>query len=78
MIPVEVFPASDLPRMLQMDVKTGRRKKVPVEELAACPLKKLIQWECEPNGDQVRCWPVKRFFRICKQVTVEVTALEKV
>jgi hypothetical protein len=63
-IPVEVFHASHLPRVLQTDVVTGRRRKVPVEELKTCPLKMMQQWECEPDGDKVRCWPVGRFFRM--------------
>ena len=64
MIPTEVFPASQLQSRLQTDVRTGRRRKVPVEELETCPLRKMTQWKCEPDGTQIRCWPVERFFRM--------------
>jgi len=37
----------------------------------------MTQWKCEPEGETIRCWPVERFFRVCKDVTVEVTEFER-
>jgi len=77
MIPTEVFPSSDLPWKLQTDVHTNRRRKVPVDELENCPVKKLVQWKCHPDGTLVRCHPIERFFRTCKDLTVEVTEFKR-
>jgi hypothetical protein len=77
MVPTEVFPASQLPWHLQTSAHTGRRRKVPIEELDKCPRKIMTQWKCEPEGETIRCWPVERFFRVCKDVTVEVTEFER-
>ncbi|KAI5812369.1 hypothetical protein BZA77DRAFT_324408 [Pyronema omphalodes] len=77
MVPTELFPPSELPWKLETDVHTGRRRKVPVGDLSDCPLRKMMQWKCEPDADQVRCWPIERLFRSCKNITVEVTEVEK-
>lgn len=63
MYPTELFPASHLPWRLQTDARTGRRRKVPVD-LTECPLRQMTQWSCHPDGEELRCWPVERFFRM--------------
>ncbi|KAL7270095.1 hypothetical protein RUND412_007209 [Rhizina undulata] len=75
-IPTEIFPAEELPHRLQTDVVTKRRRKVPVEDLSKCQLLELVQWDCQASRDHIRCWPIERLFRRCKDVTVEVTAFE--
>ncbi|KAL0639364.1 hypothetical protein Q9L58_001591 [Maublancomyces gigas] len=75
-MPIHVFPASQLPQHLETDVSTGRRRKVPIGDLSKCPLVEILQWDCQVEGEQIRCWPIERLFRKCKDVTVEVTAVE--
>ena len=72
MFPVELFSASQLPEHVQTDVCTGRKRKVAVEAIETCPLRELVQWKCEPDGEQVRCKPVERFFRMYVVVKLEV------
>ncbi|KAF2857471.1 hypothetical protein K470DRAFT_260768 [Piedraia hortae CBS 480.64] len=53
------------------------------EKLLNCPLKQLVQYECDLRGpredpkSKVYCEPVIRFFRICEGFTVETTEWEE-
>lgn len=64
MIPTELFHADELPARVQVDPVTASRRKVPVEPLENCPLRVLLQWKCEPVGEEVRCVPIERIFRM--------------
>lgn len=62
-IPTHIFPASQLSQHLQTDVRTGRRRKVPIEALSKCQLVEMLQWDCQVEGEEIRCWPIERLFR---------------
>ncbi|RYP44197.1 hypothetical protein DL768_009313 [Monosporascus sp. mg162] len=71
--PCRVFEASALPHEIQMDYQ-GRRRKTeggaPID-LSACELLAMTQYECqidrpEVGNSPVRCWPVQRWFRRCR------------
>lgn len=49
-----------------------------VEHIDECPLKELVQYECElvtttDNSIKYECNPFKRLFRDCAKLRVEVT-----
>ena len=65
---VDDFPASDLlPRI--NDLPSGKKRKPAVADLKQCPLKEMIQYNCDLNGpvddpaSKVVCEPVLRLFR---------------
>ncbi|KAM7205399.1 hypothetical protein V8F20_003168 [Naviculisporaceae sp. PSN 640] len=87
--PIHSFPAAELPLAVQIDVDEKRRKtenmRRPIDLVRDCELSTLVQYECsidhpEIRDSRVRCWPVQRFFRQCRdkkgKFTVETTAWE--
>ncbi|KAF2215939.1 hypothetical protein CERZMDRAFT_34996 [Cercospora zeae-maydis SCOH1-5] len=78
---VEAFHASELESHLNT-LPSGKARKSPIKDLKEdCELKELIQYKCEPEGEQgkqrVVCRPVLRLFRQCANgLTVETTAWE--
>ena len=65
--PLESWPAYQLPDRAQGNVKDRKRKDFN-DDLKACELLELLQYECkvEPpvtRDSVVRCWPVVRLFR---------------
>ncbi|CAJ2503053.1 Uu.00g104470.m01.CDS01 [Anthostomella pinea] len=82
--PCRVFPASQLESEIQVN-DDGRRRKGGKIDLSACELLSMVQYECkidhpEASGSPVRCWPVQRWFRRCRDnrgaFTVETTMWE--
>jgi len=86
--PIESFPASELPPRVLGTVE-GKRRKGWVQEkiggLGKCELLELVQYKCEVEEPRtresvVRCWPVERLFRRCRDQNgtfmVETTAWE--
>ncbi|KAL1961417.1 hypothetical protein VTO42DRAFT_145 [Malbranchea cinnamomea] len=78
---VEVFPASELPRHLQIvqeGFKPKRRKGKPLDPFQ-CPLYEVKQYSCHPvSPRQIQCRTILRLFRKCANgVTIETTALDK-
>ncbi|KAM3471552.1 hypothetical protein MY8738_009275 [Beauveria namnaoensis] len=86
--PCPTFDASELPTRIQENAD-GRRRKLEGGarriELSACKLFKMNQWECELKDESIlhspiSCWPVTRFFRMCKDkkamFSVETTVWE--
>ena len=72
--PCHSFPASQLPREVQLDVR-GRKRKLSgggkgggTVDLSSCALMSMVQYNCavdypeQPNSP-VRCWPIQRLFR---------------
>ncbi|KAI5860818.1 hypothetical protein GGS23DRAFT_211665 [Durotheca rogersii] len=81
--PCRVFPASQLESEIQVD--SGCARKGGPVDLAACELFSLLQYECQIDRPEiaespVRCWPVQRWFRRCRDkkgaFMVETTAWE--
>jgi hypothetical protein len=62
MIPITIFPASTLPQHINTDVRTGRRRKQPLD-LSKCELLEMVQWECRIEDGKTKCWPIERLFR---------------
>jgi hypothetical protein len=64
---IEPFPASELPKRVQMTMK-GRQRKDKID-LEACELLEMLQYECAvEDGGRTRdarvvCRPVERLFR---------------
>ncbi|KAI5853216.1 hypothetical protein DFP73DRAFT_535590 [Morchella snyderi] len=81
MIPITTFPASALTQHINTNVRTGRRRKQPID-LSKCELLEMVQWDCRVENGQNLCWPIERLFRRCKnpatgkRVMIEVTAVE--
>ncbi|TVY85657.1 hypothetical protein LAWI1_G008324 [Lachnellula willkommii] len=83
--PIATFPASDLPITSQTNLKGTKRKGFD-GDLKACALLEMLQYDCrieEPGtrNSPVRCWPVERLFRRCRDqegsFMVETTAWER-
>ncbi|KAI2602577.1 hypothetical protein GGR54DRAFT_497009 [Hypoxylon sp. NC1633] len=67
--PCRVFPASHLESEIQ--ATNGRLRKGGRVDLSACELFSMVQYECQIDRPEVphspvRCWPVQRWFRRCK------------
>ncbi|TVY68933.1 hypothetical protein LSUE1_G004945 [Lachnellula suecica] len=82
--PVVMFPASELPVVAQTNLKGTKRKGFD-GNLKTCELLEMLQYNCgveEPvtRNSVVRCWPVEKFFRRCRDregtFMVETTAWE--
>ncbi|KAI1389282.1 uncharacterized protein F4822DRAFT_195586 [Hypoxylon trugodes] len=82
--PCHVFPVSQLESEIQ--VNNGRARKGGRIDLSACELFSMVQYECQIDrpdvaDSPVRCWPVQRWFRRCKDkkgsFMVETTLWEK-
>lgn len=88
--PCHSFPASELPLRIQVDPHGRRRKHDPSTtthkvDLSACELLQMLQYKCHvqtplSGNGVVRCFPVERLFRRCKDrkgtFMVETTAWE--
>lgn len=63
--------------ILDKDDVSEMLKKHGVTRLEDCPLKQLVQFECElklaDNKTKYECVPFKRLFRECANLRVEVT-----
>jgi len=82
--PVESWPAHELESRILGNVKNRRRRGFD-GDLKKCELLELLQYNCKVDDPEkreslVRCWPVERLFRRCKDrdgsFTVETTAWE--
>ncbi|KAI1345870.1 hypothetical protein F5Y01DRAFT_40158 [Xylaria sp. FL0043] len=82
--PCRVFPASELPAEIQLNVD-GKRRKGGLIKLSACELLSMVQYDCQIDrpdlrNSTVRCWPVQRWFRRCQdrkgEFLVETTMWE--
>jgi len=82
--PIESWPVRELEQRIRGNAKRDWRKGFD-GDLKKCELLELLQYECkvekpERRNSLVRCWPVERLFRRCKDregvFTVETTAWE--
>jgi len=82
--PVESWPVAELEQRIYGNAK-GEYRKGFDGNLKNCQLMELLQYNCkvdnpESKNSLVRCWPVERLFRRCKDksgtFTVETTAWE--
>ncbi|RDL39084.1 Uncharacterized protein BP5553_03424 [Venustampulla echinocandica] len=83
--PVELFHANpSLPYQAQVSLKGNKRKDFD-GDLKKCELLEMLQYDCEVDqpdkrNSPVRCWPLERFFRRCRDregtFMVETTSWE--
>ena len=57
----EAFLPADLTTRVQITAE-GKRRKTAVD-LEKCSLRKLVQYNCDMNGEDIVCVPIQRWFR---------------